>query len=520
MQKASYNSTGKPVTTTRVNVDEAAKTRIALGLQYLKLGEMSNAKFNLEKALTFSPKLPAAHAAMAYYYQTVDELELAEKSFVKALSYNPNDPDTLNNYGAFLCRVKRFDEAEKTFMKAIKVPSYLKVAESYENAALCALENNQFEKAKSYFASSLDHSALRANTLINMASLNYAMGEFREAQKYAQRLSNIGVVSPRVLLLRALVELKLGNVTQSKKHGTTLVSMYVKSPEALMYLSRNFDDSEFEQLRRVYLKNRYEKYKTQLQQEKRLASTEGKAKVKLKPKNMSNTPVDSDKAKAVIPNDTIVAGADQQTAPSEPVQPPENTQTDAQSQSTGQMVSLITGKAVDNNVATTKPPQADEVEHQTTAVVTQSPPQTQPVVEDSAIEDSQVQAPAAQEQGATVEISSDVVKALSAKREVPFHIIQAGEFLYDVSVKYNIRIRSLMEWNDIDDQNQIKVGQKIYLDHPLVYHKIREGDTLFKISQKYRIAMEKLLQWNKLTLDSRLTLGQKILVVDPEQLTL
>ena len=41
---------------------EAAKTRISLGLTYLKNGSYSQAKANLDKALEFAPRMADAHA--------------------------------------------------------------------------------------------------------------------------------------------------------------------------------------------------------------------------------------------------------------------------------------------------------------------------------------------------------------------------------------------------------------------------------------------------------------------------
>ena len=111
VKQATYNNTGKPAPISRIDNSEAAKTRVALGLQYLKVGQMSNAKFNLEKAKTFAPNLSSVHTAFAYYYQQVGEQELAEKSYLKAIKLDGNDADALNNYGTFLCRMKRFDEA-------------------------------------------------------------------------------------------------------------------------------------------------------------------------------------------------------------------------------------------------------------------------------------------------------------------------------------------------------------------------------------------------------------------------
>jgi type IV pilus assembly protein PilF len=455
VKRSTYNKTGKPVVQNSFNKVEAAKTRIALGLQYLKVGEMSSAKYNLEKAIVFAPTLPSAHSAFAHYYQKVGENELAEKAYQKALSFDQEDPDTLNNYGAFLCRVKRYKAAESAFLQAIAVPSYLQVAQSYENAGLCAMENKKYDKAKVFFTQSLDHSALRANTLVNVASLSYAMGEYRDAQKYTQRLNNIGVISPRVLLLRSLTELKLGNITQSKKHGTMLVSMYVKSREAMLYLSRSFENSEFEQLRRLYLKDQYDEFKLQQKENRLNIASSTKIKKKLKPQNHTATAI--------------------------------------------------------NKTQTAKPQKEFEVQVPSLMVSVLKPRQPEPEVQQQVI----VVKPAAVKVQDVIGTNSRT-PAPETDIGTPFHVVKSGQFLYDISIKYNIKMRRLSQWNRLTDESRLRVGRKIYLNDPNVYHIIDKGDTLFGISSKYNIIMVKLLKWNDLTVNTRLVPGQRILIVDPE----
>ena len=91
------------------------------------------------------------HYSLAYYYQQVGENALADKAYQKALAIKPDDPNTLNNYGVFLCGIDEYDRATDQFLKAIEVPSYIRVAESYENLALCAIEFDDFDNAESYF---------------------------------------------------------------------------------------------------------------------------------------------------------------------------------------------------------------------------------------------------------------------------------------------------------------------------------------------------------------------------------
>ena len=48
-----------------------------------------------------------------------------------------------------LCSIEEDDRATDQCLKAIDIPSYIRVAESYENLALCAIEFNDFENAES-----------------------------------------------------------------------------------------------------------------------------------------------------------------------------------------------------------------------------------------------------------------------------------------------------------------------------------------------------------------------------------
>ena len=127
----------EPVVENQANKDDMAATRISLGLGYLKMGNMPQAKLNLEKAKRFAPDMVQVYTAFAHYYETVGEFELTEESYEKALSLKSDDGDTLNNYGVFLCRQDKIEEAEKQFLKAIAVPSYLLVAQSYQNLSAC-----------------------------------------------------------------------------------------------------------------------------------------------------------------------------------------------------------------------------------------------------------------------------------------------------------------------------------------------------------------------------------------------
>jgi len=121
VSESSYNGSNKPVVKNKINNAGAARTRIALALQYLKAGNNSQAKYNLERASEFAPNLPEVHYSLAYYYQQVGENARADKAYQKALDIKPDDPNTLNNYGVFLCGIDEYDRATDQFLKAIVV---------------------------------------------------------------------------------------------------------------------------------------------------------------------------------------------------------------------------------------------------------------------------------------------------------------------------------------------------------------------------------------------------------------
>ena len=120
------NDKSTPVVQNDVTNNEIAMTRIQLGLGYLKMGNTTQAKLNLEKAKRFSPNLVQVYTAFAHYYDTVGEVELTIEAYEKALSINSQDADTLNNYGVFLCKQARYDDAEKQIFRTRKRANHSK----------------------------------------------------------------------------------------------------------------------------------------------------------------------------------------------------------------------------------------------------------------------------------------------------------------------------------------------------------------------------------------------------------
>ena len=248
-----YENSKTPVVQNESSNTEIAMTRISLGLGYLKMGNTTQAKLNLEKAKRFSPNLVQVYTAFAHYYETVGEDELTISSYEKALSLKPDDADTLNNYGVFLCRKERLPEAEQQFLKAIAVPTYLLVSKSYENLALCQLKALDFEKAEFYLNKAIDHSPANASILYQMMRLQYAKGEYHQALAYAKRYEKATRrFTPESLSLSYKIYTALGNQRIAKNYGAMLVKMFPESWHSQQYLLNELDRIDADELAEQY----------------------------------------------------------------------------------------------------------------------------------------------------------------------------------------------------------------------------------------------------------------------------
>ncbi|WP_230819360.1 type IV pilus biogenesis/stability protein PilW [Rheinheimera aquimaris] len=252
VSEQSYVGSDKPVSDRTFDNIEAARTRISLGLNYLRRGDTSQAKYNLERARSFAPNSAEVHSALAYYYQSVGETKQAEEYFRLAIQKDSNYADAYNNYGAFLCQLHRYDEAEQLLLKAISRPGYIRVAESYENLALCQLQQNDFSKAMSYLEQSLSHNTTRITSLTLAAGLTYAMGNMQQAKLQLDRIQRLGRVSARTVLLSYLIAEKNGDRETMRNAEQLLLTLYTETPETRLLLQGKLQESEFEQLRERY----------------------------------------------------------------------------------------------------------------------------------------------------------------------------------------------------------------------------------------------------------------------------
>ncbi len=208
------------------SVTTAADANAALGLGYMRQGNYAEALRKLKKALRQDPDSVRAHHYIAELYNRLDEPELADKHFTRALRLSPRDAALRNNYGVFLCTQKRYAEAEKQFQVVFRDPLYEGRAESYENAALCALYAGDDEKAEGYFHAALKLNPRLPKSLFELARINYRKQRYLSARAYLQRYEAVAPAVAESLWLGFRIEKAKGNEEAAAEYGRRLEQSY------------------------------------------------------------------------------------------------------------------------------------------------------------------------------------------------------------------------------------------------------------------------------------------------------
>ena len=104
------------------------------------------------------------------------------------------------------------------------------------------------------------------------------------------------------------------------------------------------------------------------------------------------------------------------------------------------------------------------------------------------------------------------------------HVVQRGENLSDIALKYNLSAAQIIETNGITDTSGIAVGQRLLIPlktivpqtiapQPSVTHIVVTGETLSSIAQAYGKTLEELSSLNSLANAHQIFIGQELVIV-------
>jgi type IV pilus assembly protein PilF len=226
------------------NQKDAAKTRMSLGLTYLKNNNYTQAKKNLDKALEFDPSSADVHYSLAYYYQLVGDNARAEEFYETAIDLAPSNGDIANSYGAFKCQNGDYQGAKVYFLKAINNRQYANSAQTYENLALCAQSQGNPQEAIGYLNEALNHQPARQKSLLILTEMYMSTEQWDEAQASLRKYERVASVSPDSLWMAYEIARGQNDKQTAKQYGDMLVSMYPESNAAKRYLQARLPEPE------------------------------------------------------------------------------------------------------------------------------------------------------------------------------------------------------------------------------------------------------------------------------------
>jgi type IV pilus assembly protein PilF len=219
--------------------EEAAKTRMSLGLTYLQNNNYSQAKKNLDKALEFNPRSADVQYAMAYYYQLVGDNQRAETYYEAAIDLSPNNGDIANSYGAFKCQNGQYEQAKAYFFDAINNRLYSNAAQTYENLALCAQSQGKLEEAIGFFNEALKHQPARGKSLFLLTELYVVSEQWELAKTTLNKYERVARVTPDSLWLAYEIAKGQGDLETAKGYGDMLKSVYPDNPLTKRYVDES-----------------------------------------------------------------------------------------------------------------------------------------------------------------------------------------------------------------------------------------------------------------------------------------
>jgi LysM repeat protein len=100
------------------------------------------------------------------------------------------------------------------------------------------------------------------------------------------------------------------------------------------------------------------------------------------------------------------------------------------------------------------------------------------------------------------------------------HVVQSGENLYRISLKYGVSMIEIARVNGLTDFNQLNVGQELIIptvestdgESEEVTHEVQEGETVFSIAFQRGIAWTNLVEANDISSPYTLELGQVLVI--------
>lgn len=206
--------------------ERAAEINLEIGIDYLRKGNLQQAKDKIDRALDQNPRYARAHGVAGMLYDRLGEAGKAGSHFQRAIALAPDDPEIKNNYAAHLCQKDRFERGEKLALEAAANPLYKTPEVALLNAGNCARNAGNLERAEESYRRALRIRPRFGEALLQMADLEYRRTEYMSARAFLERHLAVARATPATLWLGVQIERGLGNKAQAQQYEQRLKTEY------------------------------------------------------------------------------------------------------------------------------------------------------------------------------------------------------------------------------------------------------------------------------------------------------
>lgn len=92
------------------------------------------------------------------------------------------------------------------------------------------------------------------------------------------------------------------------------------------------------------------------------------------------------------------------------------------------------------------------------------------------------------------------------------HVIRSGETLTGISNAYSVSTDEIIRANDIQNPNNLVVGQAIVIPIVGSFYWVQRGDSLFSIARKFRMTYQELATINRISINQPLRVGLRLYI--------
>ena len=222
----------QPVRTYKKQPAQAAVANTQLAIEYMKLGQLANARDCIERALSQNASNPDVQSTAGLVYERLNEMGKAERAYEAAVRLSKSDPRIANSYAGFLCRTGKTAAGEKMFNDVARNPLYQTPAVALVNAGVCVRSAGNLVDADRYFTRAL---AIRPNmpeALLQQGNVAFDRGDAAQAREIVERYLAVNQPTPEILWLGFRAQRKLGDPVAAAVYARRVQTEFPNSEQA------------------------------------------------------------------------------------------------------------------------------------------------------------------------------------------------------------------------------------------------------------------------------------------------